>query len=229
MAAPFKKNTDAWVNRLLTIREIEEYDVRTRPHLNLCLEEIELEPGWLGILKASGWQLLGLSGALSVFWLLLRREVLPPSDLPVVLYGLPLAMLITAGLGLASLIEQLAKLLKTEFKKHQENRKRKKTTLKHQRKFAEYIPYMNDHELAIYGYLLSHNQKSFAAEMDCGHAASLYKRQFVQSDAQNGLFYGETEFPFSIPDHIWSVLEENRDQFPIEFPEKKLPWFRSRW
>lgn len=88
---------------------------------------------------------------------------------------------------------------------------------------------MSKNELAIYGYLLAHSQKSFTAEMDGGHAASLYKRGFIQTDAKSGHSYGIDEFPFSVPDHIWSVLDENRDRFPSEFTGRTLPWFRTRY
>jgi hypothetical protein len=188
-----------------------------------------LDSGWLTILKASAWQLVGLSLALSIFWLLLLAEILPPSDSAFVVYGLPLAILTTAGLGLASLVEQVTKLATAALKKRREAAEQERRIAEHQRKFIEHIPYMTNNELAIYGYLLTHSQKSFTAEMDGGHAASLYKRKFIQTDAQSGHSYNPYEFPFSVPDHIWSILEEKRDKFPSEFKDKKLPWFRSRF
>lgn len=188
-----------------------------------------MDSGWLAILKASAWQLLGLSVAMSVFWLLLRVDILPPSDSPFVVYGLPLAILTTAGLGLASLAEQITNWAAAALKKRREAVERNRKIAEHQRKFVEHIPYMTKNELAIFGYLLTHSQKSFTAEMDGGHASSLYKRGFIQTDAQNGHSYGPYEFPFSVPDHIWSVMEEKRDQFPNEFKDKKLPWFRRRF
>ncbi|OOY33054.1 hypothetical protein [Thioclava sp. F36-6] len=188
-----------------------------------------MDSGWLAILKASAWQLLGLSLGLSVFWLLLTAEVLPPSNSPFVVYGLPLATLVTAGLGLASLIEKVTTWATTALKERHQARKQEQRIAEHQRKFVEHIPYMTDNELAIYGYLLTHSRKSFTAEMDGGHAASLYKRGFIQTDAQNGHSYGFDEFPFSVPDHIWSVMEEKRDQFPSDFKDKSLPWFRHRF
>jgi hypothetical protein len=98
-----------------------------------------MDSGWLAILKASAWQLLGLSIALSVFWLLLRSDILPPSDSPFVVYGLPLAILITAGLGLASLVEQVAKWVTATLKKYLEAREQEQKLEDHQRKFAEHI------------------------------------------------------------------------------------------
>lgn len=188
-----------------------------------------MDSGWLSILKASAWQLLGLSLALSGFWLLLRFEVLPPSESQLVIYGLPFAIMMTAGLGFASLLEQFVNWAIEMMKERKTSRDRQRKISEHKRKFADHIPYMTKNELAIYGYLLKHKRKSFTVEMDGGHAASLYKRGFIQSDAQAGLSYDISEFPFSVPDHIWEVLEEKRDQFPSEFPDIKLPWFRSRW
>lgn len=188
-----------------------------------------MDSGWLAILKASAWQLVGLSLALSMFWLLLRAEILPPSDSALVVYGLPLAILTTAGLGLASLVEQVTKWATAALKKRCEATEQKRRISEHQRKFVEHIPYMTNDELAIYGYLLAHSRKSFTAEVDGGHAASLYKRGFIQTDAQIGHAYRRSEFPFSVPDHIWSILEENRDKFPSEFRGNGLPWFRRHF
>ena len=189
----------------------------------------EMDSGWLAILKASAWQLLGLSLAFGILWLLIRADIIPASDSPFIVYGLPLAMLITAGLGLASLNEQVTKSVTAALKKRREAREQDRRLAEHQRKFIEHIPYMTNNELAIYGYLLEHSQKSFTAEMAGGHAASLYKRRFIQTDAQNGHSYGIDEFPFSVPDHIWSVLEENREKFPTEFKGRKLPWIRGNY
>ncbi len=188
-----------------------------------------MDSGWLVILKASAWQLLGISVALGVFQYLLWTEFIPPSTSPLFVYGLPLAILISAGLGLASLIEQVTKWATAEFKKQREARDQDREIAKHQRKFREHIPYMTESELAIYGYLLKHRRKSFTAEMDGGHAASLYKRGFIQTDAQIGHSYNPFEFPFSVPDHIWSLLEETREQFPSEFKDRTLPWSRRHF
>ena len=156
-------------------------------------------------------------------------NILPPSESPFVVYGLPLATLITGGLGLASLIEQVTKYVPVAVKKRSDLRCQQRKISEHQRKFVEHINYMTDNELEIFGYLLTHSRKSFTAEMDGGHASSLYKRRFIQSDAQGGHAYGMYEFPFSVPDHIWSVLEDNRDRFPTEFKGKNLPWYRRRF
>lgn len=186
-----------------------------------------MDSGWLAILKASAWQLIFLSLALSVFWYLLRLEILPPSESQFVIYGLPLAILITAGLGLASLVEQFVNWATIKLKGHQVKKERRQKISDHQLKFAEHIPFMTESELAIYGYLLEHRRKSFTAEMDGGYAASLYKRGFIQSDAQKGHSYGRIAFPFSVPDHIWVVAEANRDKFPNKFERGTLPWHRS--
>jgi len=185
--------------------------------------------GWLGILKASAWQLLGLSLGLLVFWLLFRFEVLPPTNSPWVVYGLPFAMLIIGGLSIASLFEKVAGLFGNLLQKRRADRERVQKIAKHQKKFVEYLPYATEDERSIYGWLLKNNQKTFAAEMDCGHGASLLKRGFIQSDAINGVPYEMSGFPFSVPDHIWVLLEENRDEFPSEFKDRKRPWFKTGW
>lgn len=188
-----------------------------------------MDSGWLAILKASAWQLLGLSLALSIFWLLLRSGTLPPSESSLVIYGLPMAILVTAGLGLASLLEKIFSWAEAGLTKWLQEKEQKRKIEDHQRKFLEHIAYMTKNELRIYGYLLKHRQKSFTAEMDGGHASSLYNRGFIQSDAQYGHSHDMSAFPFSVPDHIWLIAEENRDRFPSEFPDRKLPWVRSNW
>ena len=188
-----------------------------------------MDPGWLGILKASAWQLLALSIALFGFWLLLQYEVLPPTNSLWVIYGLPLAMLITGGLAVTSFLEKLVSWSRKFFRRRHDQRQRAEKIAQHQKQFTDHLKYLSENERAIYGWLLSNNQKSFTAEMDCGHGASLFKRGFIQSDAIGGIGYGMNEFPFSVPDHIWEVLEENRDNFPNEFKGRKLPWFRRGW
>ncbi|MBV7409959.1 superinfection exclusion B family protein [Maritimibacter sp. DP1N21-5] len=188
-----------------------------------------MDSGWLTILKATWGQLLGLSVALGIFWLLLIFEVLPPIDSPWVVYGLPLACLVCGGLGLAPLFHHLADWTKNGFDNRLNKRKRVKAVAKKQEDFVDYIQYMNPRERAIFGYLLEHNQKSFEAEMDCGPGSSLLKRGFIQMDAISGLSYGLSEFPFSVPDHIWDMLLEHRSAFPENHKGPALPWFRGRY
>ncbi|WP_227270616.1 hypothetical protein [Roseobacter weihaiensis] len=99
----------------------------------------------------------------------------------------------------------------------------------HQKQFIEHLPFLKETEREIYGWLLTNSQKSFTAEMDCGHGSSLFKRDFIKSDAIGGIAYGMYEFSFSVPDHIWTLLDHNKEQFPSEFKDRKLPWFRRRF
>ncbi len=188
---------------------------------------MSIESGWLGLLKASGWQLLGLSVGLTGFWLLLRYEVIPPTDLAAVVYGLPLAVLVTGGLGLASLVEKSMKLVSTALAERKAQREVAEKKVRHQQEFVDYIPFMNASEKAIFGYLLEHNRKSFTADDSAGNGAVLYKRGYLRCDVVHGRSYDMISgVPFSVPDHIWEKLEENRDAFPKKHSHGTLPWFR---
>lgn len=187
-----------------------------------------MDSGWLGILKASAWQLLGLSLGLFGFWLMFRLEFLPATESLWVVYGLPFAMLIVGGLAIMSLFEKVAMWFAEAWQRRKKAREQAAKISEHQNQFIAHLPYLKETECAIYGWLLTNSQKSFTAEMNCGHGSSLFKRGYIVSDAIRGIAYGMYEFPFSVPDHIWTILEENKDQFPSEFKDRKLPWFRRR-
>jgi hypothetical protein len=39
--------------------------------------------------------------------------------------------------------------------------------------------------------------------------------------------YSGPYFPFSVPDHIWSVALDERDKFPSSFKSNAQPWRRN--
>ncbi|NOD92490.1 hypothetical protein GS636_06800 [Ruegeria sp. HKCCD4884] len=140
-----------------------------------------------------------------------------------------MAVLITGGLGLAPFIEWLAGLVKSGVEEWLKKRRRAEAIAIHTQEFVDYIPFMNDDERAIFGYLLEHQQKTFTAEMNCGTGAALLKRGFIKSQVIVGLSYDMAGFPFLVPDHIWEKLEEYRDAFPQKHTGGSLPWFKGVW
>ena len=80
----------------------------------------------------------------------------------------------------------------------------------------------------IVGYLLHHNQKMFQTEHDGGYAAPLISRGIIRPSGRPGQAVDLTRMPFEVPDHIWSVLESNREKFPHDPPSgqevETHPW-----
>jgi hypothetical protein len=95
-----------------------------------------------------------------------------------------------------------------------------------------YIPNMTPKEREIIGYLLSHNQKLFIAAYDGGHAVPLISQGIAIVAVQPGQTFDFEKTPFVIPDHLWSVLQEHRSQFPCDARDndeaEAYPW-RIDW
>jgi hypothetical protein len=73
------------------------------------------------------------------------------------------------------------------------------------RGLSNYIPHMTPKEREIIAYLLAHNQKTFTAESDGGHAATLLGRGIVTVIAQPGEHLDPEHVPMTIPDSLWDV------------------------
>lgn len=184
-----------------------------------------VDPRWLEILKASSWQIGAISVALIIFWLLLRFEVLPPINSPWVVYGLPLAILITGTLALFGILEFIAARIREKIGDWREQAKRTKRLRQEQEAFRKYIPFMTDDEKRILGYLLQSNQKTFTAPIDGGRAATLLGRGYIRIGVRGEQMVNQLSVPFFVPDHLWEVLEEHEAEFPQDFPENgPRPW-----
>jgi hypothetical protein len=114
-----------------------------------------LDPRWLEILKASGWQMAALAAACGVFLLIAHWGWLPPLD-PWMIPLAAIGFLIFGFLTVASAISATLKFFPVQ------------TWLLHwiyraKRAVREYIPHMTEQERTIVGYLLAKNQKMFTA------------------------------------------------------------------
>lgn len=182
-----------------------------------------VDPKWLEILKASGWQTTALAIACGLIVVLVKSEVIPTTDSPLWIALPAIGVLIFGCLSLAAMGSALAKVVKPaaifdrwRLKRHRE------------RAVREFIPYMTDTDRAIIGYLLYHNQKMFQTEQDGGYAAPLISKGIIQRSGVYGQAVDLTRMPFEVPDHVWSVLDKNREAFPYEPPPtgevEKHPW-----
>ena len=180
------------------------------------------DPKWLEILKASGWQTAALAVAFLAFWGLIRTGVIPTSDSSLWVALPALGALICGALALASIGDALIKAIKPAARIDRWRR------IRLDRKCAEaFIPYMTKEDKKIIGYLLHHNQKMFQAEVTGGYAAPLISKGIIRQDLRPGQTFAFGEVPFSVPDHIWAVLERNRESFPYTPPEgtaEPPPW-----
>ena len=185
------------------------------------------DPKWLEILKANSWQTAFLAIAFGVFIILVKFEIVPTTDSPLWI-ALPIfAMLICLCLFLASVGEELTKIINpiARIGRWLQNRREAQDAYK-------FIPYMTDVDRNIIGYLLYHNQKMFQTIQDGGHAAPLISKRIIRSSVRVGQTVHFNWVPFEVPDHIWSVLEIHREEFPYEPPPEgeveEHPW-RIHW
>ncbi len=182
-----------------------------------------VDPKWLEILKASGWQTTALTIAFGLIVVLVKSDVIPTTDKPLWIALPAIGALIFGCLSLAAMGSALANAIKPAARIDQWRLKRQE-----ERAVREFIPYMTDKDRAIIGYLLHHNQKMFQADQDGCYAAPLISKGIIRRSGVPGQIIDMTRAPFEVPDHIWSVLEKNREAFPYEPPPasevEKHPW-----
>lgn len=181
-----------------------------------------IDPKWLEILKAGGWERLAIAVGCGAVFALVKAGVLQSPG--------ALALFIVAAVGILCACLTVAAMLRALFKfvppsvwiKHWVTQARQR------REVAAYIPHMTDEDRAIIGYLLAHNQKSFTGASDGGHATTLISRGVIVLALRKGQIFVENDTPFMVPDHIWAVLVRHKDKFPTPGPGDPHPW-RVHW
>ncbi|MFD1156904.1 hypothetical protein [Roseovarius aestuarii] len=187
-----------------------------------------MDPRWLEVLKASGWQLFAISIALTGFWLLLQFEFLPKIDLPLIVYGLPLAILVTFALALVSAAEALAKRIQSWNQKRVLEANKEKKAEEQRQIFRDYVPFLVEKEWEILAYLYQNKEKTFVASVDGDLASTLYNRGFIKMLARPGQQVSVMSCTFSIPDPVREVMQEMDERFSEPIVElgyrNKRPW-----
>ena len=178
------------------------------------------DPKWLDIIKASGWQNFALSIASLVILAFLRNGMIPTDGSPLWI-AIPLITAIVFGcLGIASAACAFLKATQplAYFSRWLSLRSE-------QRAVRDYIPHLTKVEQDIIAYLLYHDQKMFQADRDGGYAAPLISKGIIRITAQPGQVLDLTRVPFAIPNHIWTVLLEQRSHFPHkpEYEDRSQP------
>lgn len=181
-----------------------------------------IDPKWLEILKASGWQTIALTVACIFIVVLINIGIIPTTHSPLWIALPSIGALIFGFLSLASIGSAAAKYIKPGDRLDQWRLKRRKI-----QQVIEYIPNMTDRDREIIGYLLYHKQKMFQAGNDGGYAAPLISKGIIRVACKKGQVYDPSWTPFEIPDYAWSVLEKNKEHFPYKPPKgkaEKHPW-----
>ena len=183
------------------------------------------DPRWLEILKASGWQ---TAAAAAAFGLLLFGShwswigPLGTWQIPVTL-----GFLLATALTVTSIVSATLRFFPLEkWIVHWITIYKAKSGLE------RYIPYMTPKEKEIIGYLLAKNTKTFTAEANGGHAATLLSRGIVIVLATPGQHLDPDNVPMTVPDVIWDVLMKHKEQFQYRPPKpgklEAAPW-RVSW
>jgi Super-infection exclusion protein B len=186
-----------------------------------------VDPRWLEILKASGWQTAAISIACGLFLLAAHLGWLPPLEPWTVLIAAA-GLLLFGCLAVASFFSALFKFFPIhEWVACWINIRRQK------RSAQDYIPHMTPRERQIIAYLLAKNQKMFTCAADGGYAATLISRGILVRALRGGQVFASEDMPVAVPDHIWDVLLAHKDQFPYK-PERgkggvethpwRVPW-----
>lgn len=183
------------------------------------------EANWLDLLKANGWQFgcLALAAWFAVF--ADKLGWLPVALDPTFKQGTMLAAIALTALWVASIGTTASKWSAAPVEKI----KRHFSLRAHAKAFRDHIPYMTEHERAVFAQLLHENRKTFTGADDGGYAATLLGRQFVVVMALRGQTVSLEAVPYAIPDHIWKVAEAHRADFPYT-PSRtggdawRVPW-----
>ncbi len=182
-----------------------------------------VDPKWLEILKASGWQTTALTLACIAIIVLIKQEIIPTGNSPLWIAIPSIFALIFGFLSLAAIGDAFVKTFRPNKRIMQWIWRRNKA-----KEVSNFIPYMTDDDRKIIGYLLYHKQKTFQADSDGGYAAPLISKGFINVACKQGQVYDPSRTPFEIPDYIWQVLEQNKSSFPYKPPKKgeteKHPW-----
>jgi hypothetical protein len=184
------------------------------------------DPRWLEILKASGWQTAAVAAACGFFLLIAHWGWLPPLEAWMI-HLAAIALLICGFLAVASIISAASKIFPVQvWLLHRLNSYRAKRAVR------DYIPHMTERERTIIGYLLAKNQKMLTAASDGGYATTLISRGIICLALKPGQRADMFDVPMMVPDDVWNVLIENKDQFPYSFTPKnrgdveRHPWRR---
>jgi len=127
---------------------------------------MSVDPRWLQILKASGWQTTAVAGAAAVLIYANLKKLLPTPLDPWMIQTAEVAFVVCVCLTLASVGQSVVKASKGL----QAKLDRLWAIRCAKRQVADNIPRMTAKERQILGYLLAKNQTMFSSTADGGYA-----------------------------------------------------------
>ena len=174
------------------------------------------------ILKASAAQAFALTVTCFLFLYLAKSGHLPPLE-PWMTLTATFVGVFAGVLWVSLIVRDMWKLIDiaAHWRRWRHNQARRKSV-------AGYIPFMNEDERRIIGYLLEHNQKSFDCALDGGYAATLISRGVIVRAARPGQVFDQEHVPMAIEDDVWDVLMEHRESFPEQYAGTVHTW-RVPW
>ncbi len=168
------------------------------------------DPKWLEILKASGWQTAALTAASATIlylnakkWLLVALDswVIQAAEVSVFVFGF------LAVFSIGPHVTKTANIIASVFAKLLVIRQAQRQVMKD-------IPSMSSKEREIIGYLLANNLKMFDYTIDGGAANTLLSKRIVVCALLPEQSFTACGVPFKVPDHVWEVLVEHKEEFP---------------
>jgi hypothetical protein len=188
---------------------------------------------YLDLLKASGWQTGMIALAAGLFLYLSNIGILPPLDPPwltLVVY----AVLFTSGAlcaaAIGSAIQDGAKAIWGWVQRRRAKAKAKQA-------FVNDIPFLNEKERQILGYLREKRQKTFDVDQDGGYASTLLGKRYIYFIGQTGQTWDPRRVPVAVAEHVWEVMQERPNDFPyrpefstegrgpkVEMHPWRIPW-----
>lgn len=185
-----------------------------------------IDPKWLELLKASRPQAAALAVACFVLLAAPHWTAIPSLPDWVVIPAFFVGVLCSC-LVVFSLVSSAYKI----FPLHRWAVKYL-TDRRSQKEVRAYIPFMTEKDKEIVAYLLHFNLKTIEADRDGGSAAQLISRGVLVVLLRPNQQVRSTNVPMIVPDCIWDVLQENKEQFPYTSPRGGIqqgpPW-RIPW
>lgn len=183
----------------------------------------------IDLLKASGWQTAMIAVGCGLLLYLSRVGIIPAMDPWMVILAWA-AMLIAAGLAVASLLSALQGVAESGWAGWRRRRARQSQI----DAFRKHLPFLGDKERQILGYLRHNKQKTFIADHDGGYASTLLAQRFVYYIGVPGQTFDLDKTPMAVAEHVWTVMQEQPEAFPYK-PEyndrddvETYPW-RIPW
>lgn len=187
----------------------------------------------LDLLKASGWQTGMIAVAAGLFLYLSKVGILPTLDPPWIELVVYAVMFVCGALAAASLGSAIQRGVGHGWSLWQRRRARQKA----KEAFIKDIPFLNDRERQILGYLREKKIKTFTADQDGGYASTLLGKRYLYFIGQQAQSFDITRMPVAVAEHVWEVVQERPEDFPytpvyntegrgpkIEMHPWRIPW-----